>query len=92
MIKDTIIREVYQTDLETKNGIVNQSNIDFIKQTVLFNAVRDHFDIVKTKVNYPVNNKSLVEFEAQFVIIDIERYNQLLKASKKEKKLKLSIK
>lgn len=92
MMKDTIVREVYQTDLETKNGIVNQSNIDFIKQTVLFNAVRDHFDIVKTKVNYPVNNKSLVEFEAQFVIIDLERYNQLLKASRKEKKIKLSIK
>lgn len=91
-MKDTIVREVYQTDLETKNGIVNQSNIDFIKQTVLFNAVRDHFEIVKTKVNYPVNNKSLVEFEAQFVIIDLERYNQLLKASRKEKKLKLSIK
>lgn len=92
MIKDTIIREEYQTELETKNGIVNQSNIDFIKQTVLFNSVRDHIDIVKTKVNYPVNNKSLVNFETQFVIIDLERYNKLLKASKKEKRLKLSIK
>lgn len=87
-MKDTIVRGEYQTELPTKNGIADQSNINFIKQTVLFNAVRDKTNIVKAVASYPKDDKSLVRFSTEFVIMDLERYNKLVGSSNKEIKSK----
>lgn len=91
-MKDTIVKGEYQTELPTKNGIADQSNIDFIKQTVLFNAVRDKFDIVNAVADYPKDNKSIVRFSTEFVIMNLKKYNRLLSLDKKSKEIKLESK
>lgn len=87
-MKDTIVKGEYQTELETRNGIADQSNINFIKQTVLFNAMRDKINLVRAVAGYPKDDKSMVRFSTEFVIMDLDRYNKLVGPIKKEIKSK----
>ena len=61
------------------SGTMNQQNLDFAKRTMLFDVIREHTDLVKTKQGYPNNDISDVEMEIDCVIMSRKRYNKLIK-------------
>ena len=60
------------------SGTMNQQNLDFAKRTMLFDVIREHTDLVKTKQGYPQGDISDVEMEIDCVIISRKRYEKLL--------------
>ena len=75
------------------SGTMNQQNLDFAKRTMLFDCIREHTELVKTKQGYPNNDISDVEMEIDCVIMSRKRYDLLTKFHKsfkeeKEKYLK----
>jgi hypothetical protein len=74
---------LYKTQTHAVNlnnsGTMNQSNLDFAKRTMLFDAVREHVDIVKTKQGYPNNDISEVEMEIDCVVMSRKKYDKLIK-------------
>ena len=61
------------------SGTMNQQNLDFAKRTMLFDVIREHTDLVKTKQGYPNNDISDVEMELDIVIIPTKVYTKILK-------------
>jgi len=61
------------------SGTMNQQNLDFAKRTMLFDVIREHTDLVKTKQGYPNNDISDVEMEIDCVVMSRKRYNKLIK-------------
>lgn len=80
-MKDLRIKGQHRVEMKTKNGILNEENVDFIKRTVLFNALREHKDLVKYKMEYPNDEVSDVKFTTDFMILSIDRYMELLALS-----------
>lgn len=70
------------------SGTMNQQNLDFTKRTMLFDTVREHTDLVKTKQGYPNNDISDVEMEIDCVVMSRKRYEMLLKNLGKSKEVK----
>lgn len=62
------------------SGTMNQQNLDFAKRTMLFNVIREHTDLVKTKQGYPNNDISDVEMEIDCVVMSRKKYDNMLKA------------
>ncbi len=62
------------------SGTMNQQNLDFAKRTMLFDVIREHTDLVKTKQGYPNNDISDVEMEIDCVIMSRKKYDKLIKA------------
>ena len=60
------------------SGTMNQSNLDFAKRTMLFDVIREHTDLVKTKQGYPNNDISDVEMEIDCVVMSRKKYNDLI--------------
>lgn len=61
------------------SGTMNQQNLDFTKRTMLFDVIREHTDLVKTKQGYPNNDISDVEMEIDCVIMSRSKYDKLIK-------------
>ena len=61
------------------SGTMNQQNLDFAKRTMLFDVIREHTDLVKTKQGYPNNDISDVEMEIDCVVMSRRRYELLTK-------------
>jgi len=61
------------------SGTMNQQNLDFAKRTMLFDVIREHTNLVKTKQGYPNNDISDVEMEIDCVVMSRYRYNKMLK-------------
>lgn len=70
-------KQVHPINLNN-SGTMNQQNLDFAKRTMLFNTIREHTDLVKTKQGYPNNDISEVEMEIDCVIMSRKKYNKLL--------------
>ncbi len=79
MNKDIRIYSKKTHSLNTLNGILNEKNLEFAKQTMLFDAMREHTSLIKTKQHYPHNDISDVEMELDIVIIPTKVYTKILK-------------
>jgi len=56
------------------SGTMNQQNLDFAKRTMLFDVIREHTDLVKTKQGYPNNDISDVEMVIECLVMTRKRY------------------
>jgi hypothetical protein len=65
--------------LNTLNGVLNEDNLQFAKRTMLFDAIREHTELVRTSQKYPNNDISDVDMEVDCVIMSRHRYNKMLK-------------
>ena len=79
MNKDIRVYSKKTHSLNTLNGILNEKNLEFAKQTMLFDAMREHTSLIKTKQHYPHNDISDVEMELDCVIMSKKRYDKLIK-------------
>lgn len=79
MNKDIRVYSKKTHSLNTLNGILNEKNLEFAKQTMLFDAMREHISLIKTKQHYPHNDISDVEMELDIVIIPTKVYTKILK-------------
>ncbi len=61
------------------SGTMNQQNLDFTKRTMLFDVIREHTELVKTKQGYPNNDISDVEMEIDCVVMSRKKYDKLIK-------------
>jgi hypothetical protein len=84
-MKDLRIQGETVLDMPTKNGVLNEENVNFAQRTVLFDALRSHKDLVKYKQGYPLDEVSHVSFRADFMILSIDRYMELLAMSGESK-------
>lgn len=78
-MEDIILYKKQTHSLNTLNGVLNEDNLQFAKRTMLFDCIREHTDLVKTKQGYPENDISDVEMEIDCVIMTRYKYNKLLK-------------
>jgi len=84
-MKDIKIYDITTHSVNTLNGVLNQSNLEFAKRTMLFNALRPYTGIVKTKQEYPVNDISDVSMVIDIVVVDRKRYEALVALENKLK-------
>ena len=77
-MEDIILYNTKTHSLNTNNGILNEDNLKFAKQTLLFDTIREHVELVKTKQGYPNNDISDVEMTIDCVVISRKRYNKLV--------------
>lgn len=75
---DTIINTKFTQTFSTANGVVSEDALQFAKQTLLFNAVRNLTHLVKHRSDYPNNTTTDVDFKFEAVLVDTKRYNKLL--------------
>jgi len=78
-MEDIILYNKKTHSLNTNNGILNEANLKFAKQTLLFDTIREHIELVKTKQHYPQNNISDVDMEIDCVVMSRKRYEKLIK-------------
>ena len=77
-MEDIILYKKQTHSLNTLNGILNEDNLQFAKRTMLFDCIREHTDLVKTKQGYPENDISDVEMEIDCVVMSRKRYEKLI--------------
>ena len=77
-MEDIILYNTKTHSLNTNNGILNEANLKFAKQTLLFDTIREHVELVKTKQHYPQNDISDVDMEIDCVVMSRKRYNKLI--------------
>lgn len=70
-IKKTINQPVY-------NDGLNESNLEFEKQTMLFDAIRPQTKLVNTTKHYPKNDSMNIDLELDLVIITSKEYNDII--------------
>lgn len=70
--KKTITQHLY-------NDGKNEDNLKFEKQTMLFDAIRNNTDLIKTDKKYPENDLQDIELELDVVFMTTKEYNKLLK-------------
>lgn len=70
------------------SGTMNQSSLDFAKRTMLFDAIREHTNLVKTTQHFPQGDISDVDMVIDCVIMSRKRYEMLLKILSKSKEVK----
>ena len=64
------------------SGTLNNTNLQFTKRTLLFDALRSHSDeLVKHLQHYPEGDISDVDLTLDFVIMSTEQYQELVKDS-----------
>lgn len=78
------IRAEHKMTLPLYNGGLNESNIKFAKEQLLFDAFRKQTTLVKTKQHYPVNDTVEVNLELDMVVMSVEEYKKLLKNNPSE--------
>ena len=79
MNKDVRIYHKTKHSLNTLNGILNEKNLEYAKQSMLKEAIKEHTDLIKVKQHYPQNDISDVEMELDIVIIPTKQYAKILK-------------
>jgi hypothetical protein len=57
---------------------MNESNLDFNKNTLLFDSVRNKFDLVDVEKHYPVNDMQDITLSLDVVIMRTEDFHELL--------------
>lgn len=77
-MEDIILYNTKTHSLNTNNGILNEANLKFAKQTLLFDTIREYVELVKTKQHYPQNDISDVDMEIDCVVMSRKRYNKLV--------------
>jgi len=70
-IKKTITQNLY-------NDGLNESNLMFEKNTMLFDAIRNHTEYVKHTKHYPKDDLMDIELELDCVILTRDEYNYLM--------------
>jgi len=78
MNKEIIIHKELKHSVCTLNGIMNESNLEFTKRTMIFDALRNHTDLVDTFQHYPVDDISDVDMTLDVVIMSKKRYDKLI--------------
>jgi hypothetical protein len=73
--------------INTLNGVLNNTNLEFAKRTMLFDVIRNHTELVKTRQGYPKDDLSDVEMTIDCVVMSRKRYDKLMKFSKLADKL-----
>jgi len=84
-MKDLRIQGENTITMSTRNGILDRSNVDFAKRTLLFELIRNNQELVKMKQEYPLDEKSEVTFKTDFMILSTDRYMELLAMSGESK-------
>lgn len=67
--KKTITQHLY-------NDGKNEDNLKFEKQTMLFDAVRNNTDLIKTDKKYPVNDLQDIDLELDVIVMTKEDFNK----------------
>jgi len=70
-IRKTINQPVY-------NDGLNESNLEFEKQTMLFDAIRSQSKLINTTKHYPKDNSMNIDLELDLVIMTSKEYNNLI--------------
>ena len=85
-IKNILEKEVHilhnkrNVSLQTVNGIPDPIDLQIQKGLSIVDALTDNSnDLVKVKTNYTENNRSVVEFNTDIVILDGQDYRELLR-------------
>lgn len=86
-MQDIKIYNITTHSLNTLNGVLNEENLEFAKRTFLFNSLRPHVSIVKSRQEYPFNDISDVSMVIDVAIVSRKRYNELLDYERTIKKL-----
>lgn len=81
MNKDKHIHASSTVNIPCSNGILDET-VDFYKRTLLFDAIRNEINLVKSKQSYPLDNRSDVELTLDVVIVSKARYNRLIELEK----------
>lgn len=82
-MEDIILYKTQKHAINLNNsGTMNQSNLDFVKRTMLFDVVREHTDLVKTKQGYPNNDISDVDMTIDCVIMSRKKYEKIIEIVK----------
>lgn len=79
-MEDIILYNTKTHSLNTNNGILNEDNLKFAKQTLLFDTLREHTELVKTKQHYPHNDISDVDMTINCVVMSREKYDVLIRS------------
>lgn len=77
--EDIILYGTMTHSLNTNNGILNKDNLQFAKNTLLFDTIRNNTELIKVKQGYPQNDISDVELSLDAVMISRKRYEEFLK-------------
>lgn len=67
--KKTITQHLY-------NDGKNEDNLKFEKQTMLFDAIRNNTDLIKTDKKYPENDLQDIELELDVVVMTKKDFNK----------------
>jgi hypothetical protein len=82
MNKDIIINNNAVRFIPTKNGIPNEMNLKFCKETFFYDSLRNHYDLVGISQSYPVDERSEITMTLDVVIISKARYDRLIELEK----------
>lgn len=63
--------------LNTKNGLVKESDLNQAKKDFLVEYLLDYYYLVGNRNHYPSNDKSEVELELDIVLMSKARYSEL---------------
>lgn len=64
------------------SGTMNEQNLEFTKRTMLFDTIREHTELVRTKQGYPQNDISDVEMTLDCVIMSRKKYEKIIEIIK----------
>ena len=81
-MEDVFIYGENKHTINTLNGVLNEDNLALAKRTLLFDAFRQHIDIVSARQHYPKNDLSEVELKIDVVLMSRKKYERLMKLDK----------
>ena len=82
MNKDIIINNKAVRVIPTKNGIPNEMNLKFCKETFFHDSLRNHYNLVGISQSYPINERSDVTMTLDIAIMSKARYDKLIELEK----------
>ena len=86
--RDIIIYGESDHNVNSNNETLNEDNLLFAKRTMIFNALRNHTDIVSEEEYFPEDDIKKIHLTIDVVIVDRIRYDRLLEAEDRWKKSK----
>lgn len=82
-MKDVKIYAESEHTVNINNEGMNEDNLLFAKRTMMFNAIRNHTDLITEENFYPEKDMEKIMLILDIVILDRSRYNRLLEAEKR---------
>lgn len=82
MNKDIIINNKAVRVMRTKNGIPDEMNLKFCKETFFHDSLRKHYNLVGISQSYPIDDCSDVTMTLDIVIMSKARYDKLIELEK----------